>query len=338
MANFKWMLPLKFTQLLLSDVPRHRLARHLLFWLAFLTYFYCQSIYPRLYTELFIVQTYKNALINVICFAPVCIVVVYVFISYLLPLVEQKRFVAFLLLSICIYLAGTAVNYVAAFFFFDNVVYSVPVINDFVRRIETASWNTRWAMIIGVIAMGIAFAREWYLQSRAHLVMLKLKSKAEMHAQKSRIHPEWLFHALGKINEGLKTNAPDTTTKILNLSDLLSYSLYESDEDQVSLEKELEELWHLISLEQCNERAGDSIAVSLSGDTSDKQIAPMSVINEVVRNISTATRLAGEPCTFDLHFIVRPAKLVLELNKNCASDSSLITIEWALLKPFHSSK
>jgi hypothetical protein len=326
------MLPSKVSTLLLSDTPRMRLGRHLLFWLVFLTYFYCQSIYPRVYTELFIAQTYKNALINVACFAPVCIVAGYVFMRYLLPLVEQKRFIAFALLFIGIYLAGTAVNYFAAFILFEHVEHSIPVENDFVHRIETASWNTRWAMIVGMVATGISFAREWYLQSRANLLMLKTKAKAEMQSQKSRIHPEWLFHALGKINEGLKLNVPDTTTKIINLSDLLSYSLYESDEDQVPLNKELQELSHLVSLEQCETHKGDGITIYVSGDTSDKYIVPMSVINEVVREITKVSRIDRASCRFGLHFEVRPVTLVLGLKTKCQFNSGVTTIEWPLLK------
>jgi hypothetical protein len=323
---------MNFQQFIFSESPRLRVLRHLACWGVFLAYFYIQSISPKNYNDLYESRTYHNALMSLFCFAPLCVMVVYFFTNYLLPLIIAKRYFLFLAIFISVYLVGTTINYFTASVFYSNVVYSIPPLNDFRRRVELGSWNTRWAMILGIIAIGIQLARSWCIQTRTNLAMLKMNAKTEMRIQKSRIHPEWLFRALDKIKASLQSQSPTSTTMILNLSDLLSYSLYESDEDVVPLEKELLELEHLVSLERCDSNTGFTVTIRTSGDFSNKDIAPMSVINKVVQYITTVPNAGRQPCSLDLHFRARRNTLVLYTTMTCVEDEELTTIQWPVIK------
>ena len=254
------------------------------------------------------------------------------FTGYLLPLIKERNYALFSALFIVIYLLGLLVNYFSAFIYLSNIDAGTPFENHFRQRIEISGWNTRWSIIVGIIAVGIELARGWYLQTRANLVMLKMNARAEMRIQKSRIHPEWLFRALDKINASLQEKSPNSTAMILNLSDLLSYSLYESDEDLVPLEKELLELEHLVSLEQCHSDTGFTITVRTSGDLSNKDIAPMTVINDVVQHITTLSKTYKPPCTLDLHFRARRNTLILDSRMICTTDEAQTTIQWPVTR------
>ncbi|RYY26229.1 MAG: histidine kinase [Chitinophagaceae bacterium] len=319
-----------FSAVILSQQPASHRVRHLLFWSVFLLYFYFQSIHPQAFTDLSKPYLYRNALINVFGFAPVCVVVVYCFRAYMLPLVKTKNYTRAVLLFFGMYLGATALNCIAAQIVFRNVTQHTPVDTSFLRTVDAASWNARWAVIVGFITMGISLARDWYLQTRANVAMLELNAKAEMRIEKSRIHPEWLFRALDKINTAVRTHTPSSTAMILNLSDLLSYSLYESDDDLVPLEKELLGLHHLVSLEQCDKNDSFYVIVNIEGDTDNKHIEPMSVINRVVQHITDVVRADNLPCNMQLHFTVIDSHLVLHSKLLCENNRNESILEWKL--------
>lgn len=295
-------------------------------------YFYVQSIAPKQFEDFFHLSTYYCALLSLICYVPVCVVSVYFFRSYLLNLVKCRQYLKALGVFILAYAAGTLINYYTGYFFLENVRYSIPVINSVNHRLEFANYNTRWAMILGILILGFGMAKCWYLKSRENLTMLKINSIAEMRIQKSRIHPLWLFRALDKITKNLYLNSGTSTAMILNLSDLLSYSLYESDAELVSLEKELSELEHLVAVEQLDSHGLVKVQVDIEGITDNKFIAPMSVINRVVDHITSLPDPSGLPCILELSFDARKSILNLVIERKFAGEILVTHMQWNILR------
>jgi two-component system LytT family sensor kinase len=322
----------KFQQFLFSDSRRQRVFRHVFFWGIYTLNFLLRSLKPLTNEELFQQRIYTNALLEVCCFMPVCVFFVYSFNSYLLPLIKGKNFVRFSLLFLLIYLLGIVINYFAALIFINNRNISISIANNFYDHIEHVIGSTRGALCIGIVVIGIALAKAWYLQTRTNLAMLKSNAKARMRIEKSRINPEWLFNGLNKINANLLVRSSTSPAMILNLSDVLSYSLYDSDEDLVQLERELLEVQHLVALGQGDTTSGFSVLINTSGDIENWQIAPMSVINKIVAHISVMTKTEKRPCTLDLHFRARQNMLVLHLKMICDTDKEMTTIQWPLTR------
>ncbi|MHA4846040.1 histidine kinase [Flavitalea antarctica] len=245
-------------------------------------------------------------------------------------MIKNRRYPEVVLISIGVYVVGTGINYFTADLFLGSVQFSIPVTNNFQHRLEYANYNTRWALILGIIVIGIDLAKSWYLKSRENLVIFRKNAKAEMLVRKSRINPSWLFRALDKIKNNLDRKSGTATPMILNLSDLLSYSLYESDEDLVGLEKEFSGLQYLLSMEQLDVNALVRISVETSGDFSNKYLAPMSVITPVVEHINSAHDGGEEVCHMNLHF--HAGKNILELISStiCGSGEMTKTFTWML--------
>lgn len=145
-------------------------------------------------------------------------------------------------------------------------------------------WNIQAAVanliyILPSTATGVAiyFIRDWFINYKRTKELEKEKLQAELNYLKTQIHPHFLFNTLNNIYAlTLKhhTKAPDA---VLKLSALLSYMLYDTNEPSVALEKEIEQVQNLISLESL--RYGDRLNCSfaVSGDTSVK-IAPLVLI------------------------------------------------------------
>ena len=78
------------------------------------------------------------------------------------------------------------------------------------------------------------------LQQRENERLAKQKLATELQLLKTSIHPRFLFHSLHTVQRYINNSPSQSSALILELSDLLSYVLYEKDENWVELEKELE--------------------------------------------------------------------------------------------------
>jgi LytS/YehU family sensor histidine kinase len=100
------------------------------------------------------------------------------------------------------------------------------------------------------IAAGVKFSKKWFLQQRENERLAKQKLATELQLLKTSIHPRFLFHSLHTVEKHINNSSAQSPDLILQLSDLLSYILYENDKNWVELEKELEIIRGYINLEE----------------------------------------------------------------------------------------
>ncbi len=313
-------------EFIFSNKLKPRLARHLVFWITYCIYFYIQSIPPQTFTEFFIAKTYFIALINLCTFVPVFIITTYFLIYYLLPKTIMKRkyllFITGFLLS---YIAGTAINYFTTQWFLFITGY-FP--NTFQHRIEMSNYNTRWGMIIATIALGIKLTENWYLQQQQNFELIKRKAKAEMQSEKARIHPELLLRSLNTIHSNIQINTDKAPSLILNLSEILSYSLYENDNIMVLLKSELFQLQNLIALEQSKKESGISVQLQVKGDTNN-YIVPMVFIKIVETIISRLYKENVNSCLLQIDLVVHNEMLLSTFTLYNDTENNLQNISWS---------
>lgn len=260
--------------------PLQRISRHLLFWIVYCTYFYLQSVNPATYNEIFEGNTYKYAFISLCCFVPFCIFSAYLFLYFLLPVVLlKKRYVLFCVAFALVFAMGAAVNYVVADIYLYYVHLTKPVTPAMLNNNGLSYCNTTWALTIACIALGIKLTKGWYLQQQENLIMEGQKTRAELQLQKGRIHPAFLFRSLDKLQAATTTGSEQSSAIVLKLADLLSYSLYESDAEWVTLENEINCLKDLIFLEQTSGDASINLEVHVTREAEEKYIAPMVIVS-----------------------------------------------------------
>ncbi len=97
---------------------------------------------------------------------------------------------------------------------------------------------------------GIHLLRRWYQENYTARQIIAQQKTAELDYLKAQINPHFLFNTLNTLYglslEGSK-KVPDL---ILKLSDILSYSLYESNVEKVKLSKEVQLIEYFIALER----------------------------------------------------------------------------------------
>ena len=102
--------------------------------------------------------------------------------------------------------------------------------------------------------------------------------EAELKLLKGQLNPHFLFNTLNNLY-GLSVLKSDKLPNLmLKLSDLLRYSLYETQEKLVPLENEIKYLENYISLEKIRLEDKTAIKFTKSGNFIDKKIAPMLLI------------------------------------------------------------
>ncbi|HEY1023916.1 MAG TPA: histidine kinase [Sphingobacteriaceae bacterium] len=280
-----------------SKERSHRLTRHFVFWAVYTLYFFPQSIwYPDSLDQLLNARVYRDALMNFACFIPACVLSVYISIYVLLPaFLQRKRYMAFALSYVLLFLITIPVNYLFSRLYY--VLVSDPEANTtFMGLLNLGYINSVAAIIISGIALGIKSTKNLQQQQKENLSIAKKKARTDLQLQKSRIHPQFLFRTLNSIHARIHAASGDASEMVLRLSDLLSYTLYAGKDKLVPVEQELAALQDFIFLEQRKNENGEYLSVHVSLDRNRKYIVPMvtlSMIDDSIRAMSDTGPVSG---------------------------------------------
>ncbi|KGL63461.1 sensor histidine kinase [Polaribacter sp. Hel1_85] len=129
----------------------------------------------------------------------------------------------------------------------------------------------------GIMILAMVFSSAIKL-ARDSFTRRQQEKEAELKLLKAQLNPHFLFNTLNNLY-GLSVIKSDKLPNLmLKLSDLLRYSLYETKETLVPLEKEITYLENYMSLEKIRLEDKTNIQYTKSGNLSSKKIAPMLLI------------------------------------------------------------
>ncbi|OEK00139.1 hypothetical protein BFP97_00790 [Roseivirga sp. 4D4] len=126
-------------------------------------------------------------------------------------------------------------------------------------------------LIYLVLTTLLKLSKSWYQLQRVE----KEKLSIELNSLKSQVNPHFLFNSLNSIYSLALSKSEQTAETVLELSNLLRYMLYEVGDDKVELSKELEMLENYIELQKLRSDQSTKVTFNISGDPSDKHIAPL---------------------------------------------------------------
>lgn len=133
-----------------------------------------------------------------------------------------------------------------------------------------------FAMMVAAI-FGIAFRSifGWYDEMQTKSLLEKEKLQSELLLLKAQVNPHFLFNTLNTIDFLIYSDQPKASESLIKLSSLLRYVIYETVNDQVPLQTEIEQMKAYVDLQRL--RYGDvaSSIYTITGDPSGKMVAPM---------------------------------------------------------------
>jgi two-component system LytT family sensor kinase len=119
--------------------------------------------------------------------------------------------------------------------------------------------------------------------------------KTELDFLRSQISPHFMFNLMNTLVSMARKKSELMEPSLISLSQLMRYMLYDSDGDQISLDKEIEYLKNYINLQLL--RFGDNLRLNLfvSGNFEGYHIEPMLLIPFVENSFKHGAAMIGEP-------------------------------------------
>jgi sensor histidine kinase YesM len=239
-------------EFIFSGRLKYRIGRHLVFWLLFSLHFIIQNLMIGGPGEGKTSRAFLESASHFLYFFPIYLLSTYFFIEVLLPdFLFEQRYPVFVFSFLILFAISFMAIYYAGMFYLHNATGKPYGQIDFKANKYHAIVDGLFVpfMLFG-IAAGIKFSKKWFLQQRENEKLAKQKLATELQLLKTSIHPRFLFHSLHTVEKYINNSSTQSPALILQLSDLLSYILYENDKNWVELEKELEIIRGYINLEE----------------------------------------------------------------------------------------
>ncbi len=152
------------------------------------------------------------------------------------------------------------------------------------------------AGIIIFLSIFILVTSTAFYYIRQNVQMEKLRLKTELSFLRSQVSPHFLFNTLNNLVSLARKKSDLLEPSLLKLSGLLQYMLYESDDEKISIHKEIEYLNNYIELQKL--RFGSEVKTDfireVPGDSA-VEIVPMILVPFVENAFKHGTAFIREP-------------------------------------------
>ena len=238
---------------------------------------------------------------------------------YLVPhFVSKQLYKAYILWAILLYISIVSINTILDHFYTISLLSSEK--EPFFVEITL---NLQSKMMIVSLSLGYGLTRQWIKEERIRQQLIKEKLISELKYLKAQINPHFLFNTLNMAYaSAIKSNDNGTADIIEKLSVLMRYVLYESNEDKVALEKEIDYVDNYINLQLQRLSAELAVQVNyqLKGDWQNYTVAPMILI-PFIENVFKHGILLSKKNEIFISIFLNSNTLVLE-TKNVIIHSS----------------
>ena len=256
---------------LLNPVSRIvRVLEHIVFWCAALLLF--TFVYGR------ISHNFYGAFIFQLFTLPIYLLAAYFTLYVIIPrYLLTKRYKGLFVSSFYMVLGSAYLEILLTIYLF--VIPPAFLTIKYIRPIEVSTLDI-YMRLIGVYAVVffaaiIKLIKNWYNIQTRNRELQKEKLEAELNFLKSQVHPHFLFNTLNNLYALTLKKSEKSPEVVLKLSEILDYMLYESNEEETDLEKEVQLIKNYISLEELRFGKRLKINVEINGDIARQKIAPL---------------------------------------------------------------
>ena len=219
--------------------------------------------------------------------------IIYLHIYYFIPAFLKKRKYFFYLLTVVLsdlfyFLSSSLISYVIRLNSL-NIPFRKAILKNQVKFFRPEKSLLLQMLFTGLFFILIAYLLyiilEW-IDQRFQIQHLEIEKKnAENKYLKSQLNPHFLFNSLNNLHSLIVTNSDHASRALLQLSDFLKYTVYESSADVISLEKEVSMLKDYIALEKLRIDNTKKITLSVFLENQDYGIAPLLLLPLVENGI-----------------------------------------------------
>ncbi|MEM7572066.1 MAG: histidine kinase [Bacteroidota bacterium] len=250
----------------LGEFLSRRPVYHTIGWIAF----YALSVYLHISVD---DTSLSNGLlpqgINLIFY----MVVVYFNLYYLFPnYLSKNRYLVYLLFLILTCVLVTLLELMTKFLVFNQ---EEQLLSQLGALSYTHFFDT--FLVAGLSTVG-RIMTDWFRVNRERQELQTQTMQSELRFLKSQINPHFLFNTLNSLYALTLKKSEQAPEIVIKLSEMMRYMLYECNEKQVPLRKEINYLRNYLDLERLRQRDDIDIQLTVEGPVGEQQIAPLMFI------------------------------------------------------------
>ncbi len=243
------------------DFFTNKWVYHSLFWLVFL--FLLMAIEGTAQGFWF---TLSNELINVLIYA----IIVYFNVLYLIPnYLSDKKIFTYLGLLILSIIIITPLKVIIFYFKFHDQ----PELQNFL--IAEQNWYFLSNFVVAISSTIVSIISDWGQHQRERQELQTQTMQSELRFLRSQINPHFLFNTLNSLYALTLKKSDKAPEIVIKLSEMMRYMLYECNEKEVFLSKEVNYIRNYLDLEKLRHGKTMEIKFDVVGNISNQKIAPL---------------------------------------------------------------
>src|SRR5690606_6309428 len=245
---------------------------HVLVWVVLLAVLYLVNVRERP----------ADASILILVYGALNIVIFYVHYFLVNPLlIVENRYWRAVIYTLVVFVVSISLKYGIASYYQDLILQYRDA--EHKEKVLTPLQYTVSALITGSFFMLLStavYVSSSNFKSREHRKSLENeKLNAELAFLKSQINPHFLFNSLNNIYSLAYQKSEKTPEAILKLSEIMRYMLYESNEEFVMLEEEINYLENYIELQKLRFKEKVYVDLHINIDQPGHRIMPLLLIS-----------------------------------------------------------
>lgn len=248
---------------------RLKIVGHLIFWLFSVSLL---TLIFYLYDEQLSFNLVEKSIITNLFFA----VAVYFNLYLLIPkFLKQKNYIFYLFWLVVLITAVSATLQILFIYPLRNIL-GISGFNKFNINLHSAYFFT--TLLYVALTSFLKLIKDWLSLQDINLKLAKIeqqKLEAELKTLKGQLNPHFLFNSLNNIYSLALTKSDKVPELILKLSDLMRHIIYDSKENYILIEKELEFVNNFIELQRIRTSDQTKIRYNVIGDIPSSKIAPL---------------------------------------------------------------
>ncbi len=248
---------------------RFKIAGHVIFWLASVSLL-TSILY--FYDEKFSFNLVEKSIITNIFFA----IAVYINLIFLIPKFLKLKNYIFYIFWLIVLITTLSVTLQLLFIYPLRNMLGINGFKQFNLNLHS-SYFFSILLFVGVTSF-LKLIKDWLALQDVNLKLAKIeqqKLEAELKTLKGQLNPHFLFNSLNNIYSLALINSSKVPELILKLSDLMRHIIYDSKENYILIEKELEFVNNFIELQRIRTSDHTKIKYNIVGKIPYAKIAPL---------------------------------------------------------------
>jgi sensor histidine kinase YesM len=261
--------------------PFKRILLHVLFWLFYVLFFgFFYGKYGHDYTLHFIETT---------CMLPFVMLATYTTIYAILPFyLKTRKTLVSVLMVVLLLLVITLGERI--FIRYSN---NLPVTSDTLFGLTSLYLMLETNFMVAV-GFTVKFLKKWFEQQQEKHEMEKKHLQTELNALKAQLHPHFLFNTMNNLYALSIEKSSRTSEGIAKISDLLRSVLYECNDSEITLDKEVKLIKNYIDLEKMRYNDRLQVQFNVEGPLDTVKIAPMMLFTFVENSFKHGSSIDSE--------------------------------------------